>query len=115
MLIHEKMKSDLAAFGAHVDGIYHCPHHPDEGCECRKPKPALVLRAAADMGVALAESYVVGDRLHDVQLGRNAGTRTVLVRHPWPREEFKEAARVADNVSEDIAAAVDWILSQERK
>lgn len=114
-LIHDKMKRDLAAFGARVDGIYHCPHHPDDGCECRKPKPAMVLRAAKDLGIDLKRSYTVGDRLHDVQMGKAVGTRTVLVRPPAPKEELKEASRPADNVSPDLTAAVEWILLGERK
>ena len=113
--IHDKMKRDLASFGAHVDGIYHCPHHPDDGCECRKPKPTMILRAARDLGIDLRRSYTVGDRLHDVQMGRAAGTLTVLVRPPDPKEEFKEASRLADGVSKDLASAVEWILLRERK
>jgi len=114
-LIHEKMRRDLAAHGARVDGIYHCPHHPDEGCDCRKPKPTMVLRAAKDLGIDLKRSYMVGDRLHDVQMGKAAGTRTVLVGPPEPKEEFKEASCLADGVSPDLAAAVEWILLRERK
>ena len=113
--IHEKMKKDLANLGAKVDGIYHCPHMPDEGCECRKPKPSMVVRAVSEMGLDLKRSYTVGDRLFDVQLGRNSGTKAILVRSHTPAEELAEAERLADHVSPDLAAAVDWILSFERK
>jgi len=113
--IHEKMRKDLASFGAAVDGIYHCPHTPDEGCDCRKPKPTMVVRAVSEMGLDLKRSYTVGDRLLDVQLGRNSGTKAILVRAHTPSEELADAERLADHVSPDLAAAVDWILSFERK
>jgi len=113
--IHEKMKRDLASFGATVDGIYHCPHRPDEGCECRKPKPTMVAKAVREMGLDPGGSYTVGDRLMDVQLGKSSGTRAILVRSHTPAEELADAERLADHVSPDLAAAVDWILSFERK
>ena len=114
-LIHEKMKRDLATFDAKVDGIYHCPHVPEDNCACRKPKPTLVERAARDFDVRLDESYMVGDRLMDVQLARNAGTKAVLVTPPKPTEEFEQARRLADHSCPSLADAVEWILSQERK
>ncbi len=114
-LIHEKMKKDLSAFGAKVDAIYHCPHHPDDDCDCRKPKPSLVFKAAIEMDLQLETSYMIGDRILDVLLARNSGTKAVLVRPPHPTKEFTEAARLADNVSRDISEAVDWVLSIEGK
>jgi histidinol-phosphate phosphatase family protein len=113
--IHEKMKKDLADLGAKVDGIYHCPHMPDEGCGCRKPKPAMVVRAVSEMDLDPKRSFTIGDRLFDVQLGRNSGTKAILVRAHTPSEELAEAERLADHVSPDLSAAVDWILSFERK
>ena len=113
--IHEKMKRDLAAHGARVDGIYFCPHRPDEGCECRKPKTTMVMRAVREMNLDLRGSFTVGDRLMDVLLGKNSGTKAILVRSRTPEDELAEGERLADHVSPDLAAAVDWILSFERK
>ena len=59
--IHDKMITQLAEHGAHVDAIYYCPHHPDDKCECRKPKPKMVLQAARDLDIDLSQSYVIGD------------------------------------------------------
>ena len=78
-LVHEKMKADLAARGAHLDGIYYCPHHPDENCDCRKPKPKLILQAAEDHHVDLGRSYFIGDTAGDIAAGKAAGCRTVLI------------------------------------
>lgn len=87
--IHAHVEARLAEGGAALDGVYVCTHHPrgePEGdrslvreCDCRKPRPGLLLRAAREHGLDLARSYMVGDGLGDVQAGRAAGCRTVLV------------------------------------
>lgn len=77
--IHRKMRDDLARKGASVDAIYYCPHHPDDNCECRKPKTELFLKAARDLGIDLGSSYVVGDMQMDISAGKALGCRTVLV------------------------------------
>jgi D-glycero-D-manno-heptose 1,7-bisphosphate phosphatase len=89
-LIHNKMETELGKRGAFVDDIFFCPHHPDKGfpgertelkidCECRKPKPGLILKAAARYNIDLAGSFMVGDSLTDVQAGNRAGCRSVLL------------------------------------
>ena len=77
--IHRKMRDTLGNHGAWVDAIYHCPHHPDEGCECRKPGTALFRQAAHDLDIDLARSYVVGDMQMDIDAGKSLGCGTVLV------------------------------------
>ena len=88
--IHNKMETLLGEHGAYLDGIYFCPHHPDKGfpgevpelkidCDCRKPKPGLLLRAAADLNIDLARSWMVGDSMNDIMAGRAAGCRTALL------------------------------------
>ena len=85
--IHDKMETLLGLQGAYLDGIYLCPHHPHKGyegeieelkidCECRKPKPGLLLQAAKDLNIDLANSWMIGDRESDIQAGRNAGCYT---------------------------------------
>lgn len=82
--IHKKMETLLGKDGAYIDGIYICPHHPDKGfegerpeykfdCDCRKPKPGLLLHAANDFNIDLAQSYMIGDSQNDIEAGRNAG------------------------------------------
>jgi histidinol-phosphate phosphatase family protein len=73
--IHDKMITLLAEHGAHVDAIYYCPHHPDDNCDCRKPKPKMVLQAAIDLDIDLSQSYVIGDNEMDVELARHAGCK----------------------------------------
>lgn len=89
-MIHNKMETLLGQEGAYVDAIYVCPHHPDKGypgevvslkkeCTCRKPKPGLLLQAAADLNVDLAASWMIGDSEKDIQAGQAAGCQTVLI------------------------------------
>ena len=84
--IRKKMKNDLAKEGAFLDGEYYCLHHPDAkverlkaNCECRKPKPGLILQAAQDMNIDLYQSWMIGDGLTDIQAGKQAGCRTILL------------------------------------
>jgi D-glycero-D-manno-heptose 1,7-bisphosphate phosphatase len=85
-LMHDHLERELARSGVRIDGIYYCPHHPDGSvpdlairCDCRKPQPGLLLRAAADLGLDLARSWFIGDILDDCEAGNRAGCRTVLV------------------------------------
>jgi len=94
--IHEKMKNDLAVYGAHFDGIYYCPHHPDDNCDCRKPKPNLIIRAAREHDVDLSQSYLIGDSDQDIAAGKASGCITILISHPKTSVETK-ADYTADN------------------
>ena len=82
----QKMHSELASFGAHLDGVYYCLHHPEavvdefrKKCDCRKPKPGLLLKGKVEFDLDLRESYMVGDGLTDIQAGQAIGCRTVLL------------------------------------
>lgn len=88
--IHNKMETLLGQEGAYIDAIYFCPHHPHKGyimerpelkinCDCRKPKPGMLLAAAQDFNIDLSQSWMIGDGENDVQAGKNAGCRTVLI------------------------------------
>jgi D-glycero-D-manno-heptose 1,7-bisphosphate phosphatase len=116
---HAHIAARLEAGGAHVDAYYYCPHHPDGAverfvrrCECRKPARGLVDRAARDLGLDPARSYVVGDTWLDVQLGRAVGARAILVRTGRGAAEEKRPlpSVAADAVVDNLAAAASWIL-----
>jgi histidinol-phosphate phosphatase family protein len=109
--IHEGMHRQLKRSGARVDAVYVCPHHPDDGCGCRKPRPALLQQAARDLGLSLPRSYTVGDRLLDVQSGHAAGTTAILVRSGHPSEEDHGIA--PDYEAPTLLEAVRWILQRE--
>jgi D-sedoheptulose 7-phosphate isomerase len=77
--IHEKMKNYLAKSGAYLDAIFYCPHRPDENCNCRKPKPGLILEAASEYNIDLQRSFMVGDKFQDIEAGHAAGCNTILI------------------------------------
>ena len=88
--IHRKMETLLGKDGAYIDGLYICPHHPDKGfegerpeykfdCDCRKPKPGLLLQATKDFNIDLSESYMIGDNSTDVEAGQNAGCKESIL------------------------------------
>lgn len=89
-VIHNKMETLLGKEGAYLDAIYFCPHHPHKGyegerpelkfeCDCRKPKPGMLLKAAQDFNIDLAQSWMIGDGENDIKAGRNAGCQTALI------------------------------------
>jgi D-glycero-D-manno-heptose 1,7-bisphosphate phosphatase len=116
--VHARLTADLARGGVAVDGWYHCPHHVDAAveayrldCDCRKPRPGLVIRAARELGVAPGECVLIGDIGADVEAARSAGARAVLV--PTPRTRAEEIA-AAPLVAPDLPAAVELALGAPR-
>jgi D-glycero-D-manno-heptose 1,7-bisphosphate phosphatase len=116
--VHELMTRQLTVAGAHLNAIYYCPHTSDDECECRKPKPGLLERAAREHDLDLPRSFVVGDRYGDVELAHGTGSRGVLVRTGYGEEDLRENSsawpKQPDFVADDLAAAVDWILRQAK-
>jgi len=108
--IHEKMKRELAKEGAWVDGIYYCPHHPDDKCDCRKPKPKLILQASKDFDIDLEHSFVVGDLQMDIELGKVIGCRTIMVVNstsPGDKGTVEPDA-IAPDILEAARVIMDW-------
>jgi histidinol-phosphate phosphatase family protein len=112
--IHGAFQQLLKNAGTGLDGIYYCPHRPDEGCECRKPKPAMLLRAAKELGCDLSRSWMVGDNGSDLEAGFRAGTRSALVRTGDGEGnlafEAKSWPRPPDLIAPDLHRAVCDIL-----
>jgi D-glycero-D-manno-heptose 1,7-bisphosphate phosphatase len=107
--IHERLAQLLAAEGARLDAAYHCPHAPAT-CDCRKPQPGMLRRAARELQIELDQSVIIGDRDTDLKAGRAAGTSAILVR----TGEGGSAAADADIVVDDLPAAVRLILQARR-
>ena len=89
-----------------VDAIKACFHVDADNCLCRKPKPGMITETAAELGISLADSYMVGDRWRDVEAGRAAGCRTILVDHG----HMQDRAAVPDHTVKSLAEAADLIL-----
>lgn len=90
--IHERMLAALAEGGVRVESVLVCPHHPDDGCPCRKPEPGLLVEAAARFGIDLGASFMVGDARSDIEAGSRAGCETVLVKTGRGAEAVRETA-----------------------
>jgi len=133
--VNKRLDALLKAKGAHIDGLYYCPHHPDDNCECRKPETKLIMEAARDHGIDLTRSVMVGDKTSDMELGLRAAMTRVLVLTgygPVALEELKHGTGGGeglegfyraggggrgladlDFVAEDLGEAAQWILSED--
>jgi D-glycero-D-manno-heptose 1,7-bisphosphate phosphatase len=105
--IHARLSALLAAEGTALDGIWLCPHAPDAGCECRKPKTGLLVDAARALGADLSRSFVVGDKASDIEAGRRAGAFTILV-----RTGYGEQGAAPDREVADLAEAADLVATR---
>ena len=111
--IHAELARRLSEAGAHLDAIEICPHRPDEGCDCRKPRSGMILRARVGI-VASGTEYVIGDKAADVGLARAADCVAILVRTGEGREtEPGLDPGTVDYVADDLAAAAEWIAARE--
>jgi D-glycero-D-manno-heptose 1,7-bisphosphate phosphatase len=121
--VHSALRSAMEAGGARVDGLYVCLHHPSLGeppyrqeCDCRKPRPGLVLRARSELAIDLGRSWVVGDRHADMKLAWNVGARSALVKSGYGRGELAHQAprweRAPDLVAENLLEAVERIVTE---
>ena len=117
--IHRHMHAELAASGAAVDACYFCPHHPEHAtgdyrreCGCRKPLPGMLLQAAADLDIDLGASFMIGDKLADVEAGLSAGCRSLLVLTGYGETE---QALLPGGVGAypDLSAATEAILTRD--
>jgi D-glycero-D-manno-heptose 1,7-bisphosphate phosphatase len=116
--VSERLGWLLQKAGLKAAGFYYCPHHPDGSapayaveCDCRKPKPGLLLRAAADLNISLAQSWMIGDILHDVEAAHRAGCRAVLLVNGGEDQWEMSALRWPDLVAADLETAARQILS----
>ncbi len=121
--IHFRMTTQIAEAGGRIDAVYYCPHHPDAGCDCRKPKPGMLKRAAQEHNIDLSSAYFIGDVLTDIQAGKRAGTTTFLVLTGLGQESYhayinanygrygnEEECR-PDKIFTNLYAATRWLLS----
>jgi D-glycero-D-manno-heptose 1,7-bisphosphate phosphatase len=122
ILFHQAMKENLAKEGAYIDAIYYCPHHPEAkieryrvDCNCRKPKPGMLTRAESELNIDLKQSFIVGDKLSDIEAGKRAGCKTIMVRTGYGVEELKSNEIDCDYVANDLHDAVQHILYLSHK
>ncbi len=120
--VHDHLEEILKDQGAKLDGIYFCPHYPkgavpeySEECDCRKPKTGLIEQACKDHDINLSASYVIGDRITDIELARRASLKSVMVKTGYGRGDIEyvlpQRTMKPDHIAEDLLDAVRWIIS----
>lgn len=113
--VHRKLTRLLAGAGVALDAIYVCPHHPDDGCECRKPNRGMIDQAVREYGVNLDRSYVIGDHIREIELAKRIGARSILVTtgvvSQQEAESLKASGPTPDWIASSLAEAADRLLS----
>lgn len=108
--IHKRIQEILKKDGSNIDAFYFCPHHPDDGCDCRKPRLGLFRRAAADYNMPLT-GVMIGDNAGDVQAGLAAGLTTILVRTGYGERIASTDQVTPHYTAANLSDAVEWYLS----
>ena len=121
--IHEELKKMLAKKDARIDSFYYCPHHPVEGrppyrvtCDCRKPRPGMLMNAAQDLDIELKRSFVIGDKVSDLEAGAAVGCKSILVLTGYGQEfkrKLKHLSFQPTHVAKDILDACRWIVKND--
>jgi len=115
--LHRNFIQAVEARGGRIEAVFYCPHHPDDGCDCRKPNPGLIHQAQHRFGLDLRATTMIGDSARDIQCGKRAGCgRTILVRSGLHDDvpRLRALGLPPDRVAADLAEAVGWLLMQPR-
>lgn len=117
--VHAKLNALLDRAGASLDAIYFCPHHPNDGCDCRKPNRGMIDQAVRERGVDLERVYLIGDHVRDIELAKRIGARSILVTtgvvRPHELEGLSATALTPDWIASSMTDAADWLLSDARR
>ena len=108
--IHRNMKKEIEQQGGKIENIYYCPHHPDDGCDCRKPKPGLLKKTIEENNIDGSKSYMVGDRIMDVLAGKAVGCKTIIIPSELGSKELKESKVAPNYIAKDLFDAAEWII-----
>jgi len=112
--IHEKLLQQLTAVGGYVEEIFYCPHHPTDGCVCRKPQPGLIEQMQKKYAIHLASTYLIGDSITDVQVAKQTGCQPILVLSGKGERMLKQHPELATTLCFDnLASAAEYIVKQQ--
>ncbi len=124
--IHSRMVAEISKSGGTIDAVYYCPHRPDAGCECRKPKPGMLMRAAREHNIELENAYLIGDFSTDIEVGQRVGATTFLVLTGLGQESYYHYIRTKpcwradqnghrpDKIFTNLYAATRWLIEREK-
>jgi len=120
--VKERISRMCSKMGIYLDGFYVCPHHPDgvvsgynRECDCRKPNPGLLLKAADDMDIDLSSSWMIGDILHDVEAGNRAGCKSILINNGNETEWAPGENRMPEYFARDLTEAAKYIVAATKE
>ena len=117
--VNNYMKELLRKEGANIDAVYFCPHLPEDGCNCRKPKTGMIEMACKDLNIDLSLSYVIGDMCDDIELAKNAGIKGIMVKTGYGMGEIEyrlpKRNLKPDYIADDLFSAVKWILENDKR
>ncbi len=111
--VHDRLHAVLQHADLTVDGVYYCPHTPDDHCACRKPRPGLIQQAARDLHFEPADCVVIGDKASDIRLGQGVGATTILVRTGYGEQELTKLEIPPDAVVADLLEAAAFLEASE--
>jgi histidinol-phosphate phosphatase family protein len=111
--VHAALEQRLLKNNLKLDGIYYCPHHPDDHCRCRKPEVGLVKQACQQFQVDLKKSVVIGDRESDLELGKRIGSQTILVLTGYGKLAQKSLRIKPDYIAPNLFEAARWIINKK--
>ncbi len=103
------MAREVSQTGGNIEKVYYCPHKPEDKCDCRKPKAGLLLKAARAFAFNPKKSYLVGDKISDIEAGHSLGCTTIIIKNGENRGNSKNEIQ-ADYTASDLSEAVDLIL-----
>jgi histidinol-phosphate phosphatase family protein len=112
--VNDSFIRQLREKGTSIDALYYCPHHPEDGCNCRKPETGMIRRAVAEHKLYLKEAVVIGDKLSDIEMGRRIGAKSILVLTGYgkkEREKLQDAMSKPDFIADDLLAAVKQLVN----
>ena len=108
--IHKKMLSQIQKAGGNIDAIFFCPHHPDDNCDCRKPKPGLLLQALNRFSVDPEEAIMIGDATRDLLAAKNCGVKSIFVKTGYKEKDLLAAQKSGVPIYKDLAEAVEHLI-----
>ena len=109
--VEERIKASLMSNKINLRAFYYCPHAPGAGCGCRKPEPGLIIKAANDLQIDLSTSWMIGDILNDVEAGKTAGCKTILINNGNETEWLVNPQRTPHFIARDLKEAANYIFS----
>ena len=116
--VHYRMSAEIQAYGGLITGVYYCPHHPEDRCDCRKPQPGMLLQAADALKIDLSQSYMVGDAATDLIAGQQAGCHPILVLTGRGLPQLPRAlgsVRKQFTITRNLMQAAGYIYRMERQ